>query len=50
MGGNSTFAHSSKRGDTCKEHGKGTIAIGVKKNLSKSLINSVDKFVELSVL
>jgi uncharacterized protein (TIGR00288 family) len=31
-----------------KKHGKETIAFGVRKNLSESLINSVDKFVEIS--
>lgn len=31
-----------------KEHGKETIAIGVRKNLSESLINSVDKFIEIT--
>jgi uncharacterized protein (TIGR00288 family) len=31
-----------------KQHGKMTIAFGVRKNLSESLINSVDKFVELT--
>ena len=31
-----------------KEHGKETIAIGVRKNLSESLINSVDKFIEIA--
>lgn len=30
-----------------REHGKETIAMGVKRNLSKSLINSVDRFIEL---
>jgi len=30
-----------------KKHGKETIAFGVRKNLSESLINSVDKFIEL---
>lgn len=30
-----------------KEHGKETVAFGVRKNLSESLINSVDRFVEL---
>jgi len=33
-----------------KEHGKETIAIGVKHNMSKSLINSVDKFIDLELL
>ena len=32
-----------------KKHGKETIAIGVKRNLSKSLINSVDRFIELNI-
>jgi uncharacterized protein (TIGR00288 family) len=31
-----------------KEHGKETIAIGVRKNLSESLINSVDRFIEIA--
>lgn len=30
-----------------KRHGKETIAFGVRKNLSESLINSVDRFIEL---
>ncbi len=30
-----------------KKHGKETIAFGVRQNLSESLINSVDKFIEL---
>ncbi len=30
-----------------KQHGKETIAYGVRKNLSECLINSVDRFVEL---
>jgi len=30
-----------------KQHGKETIGFGVRKNLSESLINSVDKFIEL---
>jgi len=30
-----------------KKHGKETIAFGVRKNLSESLINSVDKFIDL---
>jgi uncharacterized protein (TIGR00288 family) len=30
-----------------KKHGKETIAFGVRKNLSESLINSVDRFIEL---
>jgi len=30
-----------------KKHGKETVAFGVRKNLSESLINSVDRFVEL---
>ncbi len=32
-----------------KKHGKETIAFGVRKNLSESLINSVDKFVEINI-
>jgi uncharacterized protein (TIGR00288 family) len=31
-----------------KKHGKETIAFGVRKNLSESLINSVDQFIELA--
>jgi len=31
-----------------KKHGKETIAFGVRKNLSESLINSVDQFIELT--
>jgi len=31
-----------------KQHGKHTIAIGVRKNLSESLINSVDRFIEIT--
>ncbi|MBN2518011.1 MAG: NYN domain-containing protein [Candidatus Altiarchaeota archaeon] len=31
-----------------KQHGKNTIAIGVRRNLSESLINSVDRFIELT--
>ncbi len=30
-----------------KKHGKETMAFGVRKNLSESLINSVDKFIEI---
>ena len=30
-----------------KKHGKETIGFGVRKNLSESLINSVDRFIEL---
>jgi len=30
-----------------KKHGKETMAFGIRKNLSESLINSVDKFVDL---
>jgi uncharacterized protein (TIGR00288 family) len=30
-----------------KQHGKETIGFGVRKNLSESLINSVDRFIEL---
>ena len=30
-----------------KKHGKETIAFGVRKNLSESLINSVDRFIDL---
>jgi uncharacterized protein (TIGR00288 family) len=30
-----------------KKHGKETVAFGVRKNLSESLINSVDRFIEI---
>jgi uncharacterized protein (TIGR00288 family) len=30
-----------------KKHGKETVAFGVRQNISESLINSVDKFIEL---
>jgi uncharacterized protein (TIGR00288 family) len=33
-----------------KQHGKETIAIGVRQNLSKSLINSVDTFIDLGII
>jgi len=33
-----------------KENGKETIAIGVKENMSRSLINTVDKFIEIELL